>query len=81
MCNLGTDDGRKIRHMQIITPMVMSNRSIMACFYEVPDETDGSFTFIISMKGNEGIVEEFRHRLTNDVLAYGLMNYSKYTPY
>ena len=58
-CNLGTDDGRHIRHFQLITPVVMSNRSMIGCFYPVEDRSDGSFTFIVSMKGNENLVEEY----------------------
>ena len=80
-CNLGSDDGRLIRHFQMITPIVMSNRSLIGCFYPVEDPSDGSFTFLISMRGNEKLVEEYQHRLSQDVLGYALMNYSKYTPY
>ena len=80
LCKLGTDDGRRIYHLNIITPIVMSNRSIFGCFYEVNDPKDNSYTFIISMKGNEAIAEEYRHRWTNDVLGYVVINYSKFTP-
>ena len=33
------------------------------------------------MRGNEDIIEEYSHRFTKDVVANGVMNYCKYTPY
>ena len=61
--------------------MILSNRSMIGCFYEKEDPIDNSFTFLISVKGNESLHEEFSYRFANDVIGYGLMNYSKYTPY
>ena len=58
----------------------MSNRSFIACFYEI-EEDDGSFTIIISPRGNDDLYEEYRHRIADDVEPNYIINYSHYTPY
>eukprot|EP00923_Selenidium_pygospionis_P022542 GHVN01038974.1.p1 GENE.GHVN01038974.1~~GHVN01038974.1.p1 ORF type:complete len:266 (+),score=35.68 GHVN01038974.1:108-905(+) len=78
---LGTDDGREIKHLNIITPAILSNRSAIACFYEIEDPVDKSYTYLASCKGNESIVDEYKSKFGKDVIAEPKINYSKYTPY
>ena len=52
---LADDEGRKVVHLMMKMPLVISNRSIITCIYEQERE-DGWKTLFHSSQGNEEIV-------------------------
>ena len=52
---LEPDEGHQVVHMMMKMPMIISNRSIITCFYEQERE-DGWRTLFHSSQGNEQIV-------------------------
>ena len=54
---LKDDEGCKVYHLKMKMPMMISNRSIITCFYEHKDPDTG-FRFVVhSSQGNDDILE------------------------
>ena len=60
-------------------PIMMSNRSIVQCYYFIQNE-DGSIVFIASSKGLEDVVAANSGIIKKDVVANNIINYTKLTP-
>ena len=66
-----------IQHIKM--PFMMSNRSIVQCYYVIEHE-DGSLTFIASSKGLEEVVAAQASVIKKNVVANNIINYTKLTP-
>ena len=61
-------------------PMMISNRSILTCFYEHETE-DGYRVVLHSSQGNESLIESRRHHIGKDVIANNIITYMASKPY
>lgn len=68
MTQVDEDEGYRIIHQRIQTPIMVSNRSIMHCFYTVPT-TDGTYLHYSSSQGNEAFLEKHKAKLEKDVVS------------
>ena len=66
-----------IQHIKM--PIMMSNRSIVQCYYLIENE-DGSIVFIASSRGLEDVVAANSGIIKKDVVANNIINYTKLTP-
>ena len=57
---LDDSEGCKVYHLQMKMPMMISNRSILTCFYEHENEETGYRIVVHSSQGNEAIIESRR---------------------
>ena len=78
---LEDSEGSKVYHLQMKMPMMISNRSIVTCFYEHEDATSGFKIVVHSSQGNEDIVEKRRTEIGKDVVANNLVTYMAAKPY
>ena len=54
---LADDEGHKVYHLHMRMPMMITNRSLITCFYEHEDAETGFRSYCHSSQGNEAIVE------------------------
>ena len=71
---LPEDEGQKVVLLKIKMPMVISNRSIVACYYEDQKE-DGTRILMNSSRGNEQIQAANADKIGKDVIASVGINY------
>lgn len=71
---LEEDDECQFYHLQLNTPMILSNRSLFVAQYRV-DHLDGSFTFVQSSKGNADLQEKYASMIGNNVVADMIIQY------
>ena len=77
---LADDDGHKCVHLFMKMPMMISNRSIVSCFYECERE-DGWKALFHSSKGNDHIVAARQPQIKKDVVANNHLTYFQWKPY
>lgn len=53
---LNSDEGHKVFHLKMKMPMMITNRSLITCFYEHEDPETGYRVFCHSTKGCEAII-------------------------
>lgn len=70
----------KCYHLQMRMPMMISNRSILTCFYEHLT-SEGYRVVLHSSQGNEDLVESRRHHIGKDVVANNIITYMASKPY
>ena len=71
---LPEDEGHKVILMKLKMPMVISNRSIVTCYYEAQKE-DGTRIIMNSSRGNEEIQAANADKIGKDVVANITLNY------
>merc|ERR1712098_888697 len=67
-------------HMRCRTKFFLRNRSAILTQYTVDGE-DGSFTSMLSSRGNGHLVERERTRIGSDVIADVVLRYHRFVPY
>jgi hypothetical protein len=72
-------DGTPIIHQRIITPVMVSNRSIIEAFYE-ERRPDGSLLFIAGSVGNEEYLKKYSKEIGKDEIAQCILSYCEVTP-
>ena len=72
-------DGTPISHQRIITPAIVSNRSIINAQYD-ERRTDGSLLFLTSSIGNEELQTKYAKAIGKDEIAQCLISYMEITP-
>ena len=77
---LEDSEGCKVYHMKQKLPMIISNRSIITCFYQDELE-DGTKILIHSSKGNEAITQSRSAEIGSDVVADMIIAYWAFKPY
>ena len=60
---------------------MITNRSLITCFYEHEDEETGYRVFCHSSKGCEAIIEATRAEIGKDKIASFIVNYTGSKPY
>ena len=71
---LPEDEGHKVFLMKMKMPMVISNRSIVTCYYEAQKD-DGTRIIMNSSRGNEEIQAANADKIGKDVVANITLNY------
>ena len=77
---LEDDQGHKVVHMKMKMPLILSNRSIVTCFYR-QSKDDGTKELFHSSKGNEAIAEARASQIGSDVIATNHITYFSWKPY
>ena len=77
---LPDDQGCKMFHIKMKMPMMISNRSIITCFYEHELE-DGTKLKFHSSQGNESAVEAQRAEIGKDVIGINEITWFSWKPY
>jgi len=77
---LPDDHGHKIVQLKMKMPLMISNRSIVTCFYDHETE-DGWKMKFHSSQGNEHIVEANAASIGKDVVASNIIVYFQWRPY
>ena len=77
---LPEDDGHKVVLMKMKMPMMITNRSIVSCFYEHQRE-DGWKVLLHSSQGNDHIVAANKSAIGKDVVADMVITYYAWRPY
>ena len=72
--------GHKMWHMKMTMPMIMSNRSLIACIYQA-DMADGWKAVFTSSQGNEAQTAAHAEAIGSDVIANNIINFVAYKPY
>ena len=54
---LEDDEGHKVFHLKMKMPMMITNRSLITCFYEHEDQETGFRIFTHSSQGCDAIIE------------------------
>ena len=72
-------DGTPISHQRIITPAIVSNRSIINAHYD-ERRPDGSLQFITSSIGNEELQTKYAKVIGKDEIAQCLLSFMEITP-
>ena len=62
-------------------PMMITNRSLITCFYEHEDAETGFRIFCHSSQGCEAIIEQQRAEIGKNQLATFIVNYTAGRPY
>ena len=62
-------------------PMMITNRSLITCFYEHEDAETGFRTICFSSAGCEAIIEQQRAEIGKNQLANFIVNYTAGRPY
>ena len=75
---LEEDGDVQIAHHHMKTPFPMSNRSMIVGYYK-KDHDDGSFSFMVSSRGNEEMCEKYQSIIGKDVVGV-LENIIHFTP-
>lgn len=70
-----------VYHLQMSMPMMISNRSILTCFYHHNDEATGEKIVVHSSQGNEAYVAERKPWIGKDVIANNIVTYTAGTAY
>lgn len=76
---LDDDEGCKVFHIKMNMPMMISNRSIVTCFYEHEDE-NGYRIVQHSSQGNDDILAAKRKEIGKDVVARMILTYMAAKP-
>ena len=77
---LPDDEGHKVILLKMKTPLVISNRSIITCFYEAEKE-DGTKIIFHSSRGNEEIAAANAAKIGKDVIGNNAITYMSWKPY
>ena len=77
---LPDDEGHKVYLLKMKMPMVISNRSIVTCYYEAQKE-DGTRVLLNSSRGNEEIQAANADKIGKDVIASIGLNYISWKAY
>ena len=77
---LPDDEGHKVYLLKMKMPMVISNRSILTCYYEAQKE-DGTRILMNSSRGNEEIQAANASKIGKDVVASIGINYVSWKAY
>ena len=77
---LPDDEGHRVIHIKLKMPLVISNRSMITCFYETEKE-DGTKVIFHSSRGNEDIVAANAAKIKKDVVANNEITYMSWKPY
>ena len=77
---LPDDEGHKVVLLKMKMPLVISNRSIVTCFYEIEKE-DGTKIIMHSSRGNEEIVAANAAKIGKDVVGNMAITYMSWKPY
>ena len=72
-------EGHRCLIQHIKMPFIMSNRSIVQCYYLIENE-DGSIVFIASSRGLEDVTAAKADVIKKNVVANNIINYTKLTP-
>ena len=78
---LSNDQGHKVYHLQMKMPMMITNRSLITCFYEHEDAETGYRVFCHSSKGCEAIIEAERSEIGKNKIATFIVNHTQSKPY
>ena len=76
---LPDDDGHKMWHLKINMPMILSNRSVITCFYR-EKTADGFDAIFHSSQGNEAQTEANAAAIGSDVIAINEITYTAWKP-
>ena len=77
---LPDDEGHKVVLLKMKMPLVISNRSIVTCFYEAEKE-DGTKIIMHSSRGNEEIAAANAAKIGKDVIGNNEITYMSWKPY
>ena len=77
---LPDDEGHKIWHFKVNMPMVISNRSLITCYYHV-ELADGFTAVLHSSEGNEAQVAANTAEIGSNVIANNQITMTAYKPY
>jgi len=75
------DEGVDVHHMRIITPFIVSNRSMFVSWYHLHSrEENGAYIFVASQAGNDNFAREQINKIGSDVQGDYNINYVRVTP-
>ena len=77
---LADDEGCRVAHMRMKMPVMISNRSIITCFYRFTKE-DGTNVLMHSSRGNEALVTANASKIGKDVVGNMHINYVSWKAY
>mmetsp|Transcript_42010 Transcript_42010/g.55349 ORF Transcript_42010/g.55349 Transcript_42010/m.55349 type:complete len:124 (-) Transcript_42010:130-501(-) len=78
---LDDDEGCRVYHLKMKMPMMISNRSIITCFYEHYDAETDQRIVVHSSQGNEAVIADRQRDIGKDVIANSIVTYMAGTPY
>ena len=80
---LEDSEDHRMYHLKMRMPMMATNRSALACFYEHRDSTTGYRSLFHSSKGNEYLLEneDIKSAIGADVMANDFLTYLESKPY
>lgn len=77
---LPDDDGHKVYLLKMKMPMMISNRSFVACYYDAEKE-DGTKIIMSSSRGTENIATANASKIGKDVVANNVISYTSWKAY
>jgi len=81
IAELEEDEGCKVMHQHIKTPIMVTNRSMIQTAYpNVAGPTEGSFVVLVSDKGNEAQIEKYADKIGKDVRGLAHLVYQLIEP-
>ena len=72
-------EGKRCLLMTLKMPMMITDRSIVALYYQI-DKPDGSMVTISSSQGTEAVVEAQKSVIKKNVVANSIINYLRFIP-
>ena len=79
MILLEENSDHKIVHQRIITPPLVSNRSMIQTFYE-DRVADGTITYLSTTTGNQNLEKKYAKILKDDVMAFCFITFIEVKP-